>query len=366
MKIGILSFDLASNSGPRRFALNVSKGLKNLGESVYVIAYSCDDTTYRELLESGVSCHYVKNGLSRIDGFRSITDSRKVARKMMKLLTSVEKCDVYIVLSDELIRLSQFRTGEFWVYLSQGDMAFLYLNELFLKRHAPISNILAYNFVYRILHHKDDIRKYDLLISNSQFTSELMSFFLDSFFVDYVYPPVDRSQFKHVSSFPDNKYVLAILRNRSEPLAKYVEEIADSIPVKIVGKATIKNAQTLGILSEEELIKTYSNATATITASMQEFFGYSTAESLSCGTPVIAFPHGGAKEMIINGKNGWMVDSREELLLKCKDILREGYPESVRRNCRDSSEKFSIEESSKRLLAILNRYVHENNREKKR
>ena len=36
-------------------------------------------------------------------------------------------------------------------------------------------------------------------------------------------------------------------------------------------------------------------------------------EALACGTPVVAFPHGAAREIVIDGKNGRLVDDEIEM-----------------------------------------------------
>jgi len=46
--------------------------------------------------------------------------------------------------------------------------------------------------------------------------------------------------------------------------------------------------------------------------SFEEPFGLSVAESMMCGTPVIAFERGAMKELIVHGKTGFLVNSVEE------------------------------------------------------
>ena len=117
-----------------------------------------------------------------------------------------------------------------------------------------------------------------------------------------------------------------------------------------MGSATIQNAVTLKDISDEELAVAYSNAKFTITASFREFFGYATAESLACGTPVLSFAHGGASEMIQNDINGWLVNSDDELYSKSLEIFRNGYDKSMRTHARQISQRFSTEKSTKKLI----------------
>ncbi|RYE37233.1 MAG: glycosyltransferase family 4 protein [Sphingobacteriaceae bacterium] len=45
-----------------------------------------------------------------------------------------------------------------------------------------------------------------------------------------------------------------------------------------------------------------------------EPFGIVMAEALACGTPVIAFDRGAAKEVVINGTNGWLCRKSEDMV----------------------------------------------------
>lgn len=69
----------------------------------------------------------------------------------------------------------------------------------------------------------------------------------------------------------------------------------------------------------------------------QEPFGLVVIEALSCGVPVIAYPHGGPAEIVKDGKTGFLVNSPEEMATKIKQI------DSIKReNCRkDVEENYS-------------------------
>jgi glycosyltransferase involved in cell wall biosynthesis len=120
-----------------------------------------------------------------------------------------------------------------------------------------------------------------------------------------------------------------------------------------VGQTFIEGAITLGKVSDDQLISAYSNAAVTISASLQEFFGYSTAESLACGTPVISFNYGGAAEMLVDGFNGWLVKSEVELSNRLKKIFDSRYSEEMRANARNSSDRFSLSTSATKFIELL-------------
>lgn len=62
-----------------------------------------------------------------------------------------------------------------------------------------------------------------------------------------------------------------------------------------------------GIINEERLlVKLFSAADITVTPSIQETFGQVAAESLSCGTPVVAFNSSGLRDVIDHKKTGYL------------------------------------------------------------
>lgn len=353
MHLGILSFSIIIGNGQSRFAVNLSRGLVKEGINVTLFAYSCNNEEAEKLREQGLTVFAYKEKLSTIDLYRSISDSRKVFSEILRMVNDADKCDYYLVLSDELVGISKYKNNEKWIYLSNGDLTLLFMNQRFLDRYYPYSYILKKRFVAQLMRHQKRATEYDYLLANSQFTQSIMSFFLNANFIDYVYPPVNTDFFKPTLKAGGNDYAVVILRNNSEPMVDTIQRIAKVVPVKIVGEATVNGADTLGRISDADLVDIYSNATVTIGPSKQEFFGYATAESLSCGTPVIAFNHGGAVELVENNQNGWLVETHEELLNRLVEIFEQGYDKSIRENARKSTEKFSISGSSKKFMSLL-------------
>jgi len=83
--------------------------------------------------------------------------------------------------------------------------------------------------------------------------------------------------------------------------------------------------------------------------SFEEPFGLSVAESMCCGTPVIAFNRGSMPELIVHGKNGFLVSNVEEALNALSAI-----PNIDRHFCRQwVVDNFSIE---KMIDGYLNVY----------
>jgi len=68
-----------------------------------------------------------------------------------------------------------------------------------------------------------------------------------------------------------------------------------------------KNISAICSPDDGELRQLIQEATATIYVPVDEDFGMSPVESMSCGTPVIGVNDGGLKETIIDGKTGILI-----------------------------------------------------------
>jgi glycosyltransferase involved in cell wall biosynthesis len=82
--------------------------------------------------------------------------------------------------------------------------------------------------------------------------------------------------------------------------------------------------------------------------SFEEPFGLSVAESMLCGTPVIAFNKGAMPELILDGKTGFLVNSIDEAVQSVNNI------KSIdRKHCRTwAASKFTLEKMVEGYLAV--------------
>jgi len=77
----------------------------------------------------------------------------------------------------------------------------------------------------------------------------------------------------------------------------------------------------VGELSQGELSNFYGSAKACLyPINWEEPFGLIMAESMACGTPVIAFDRGSAREVVENGKTGFVVKNIKEAVEVIKKI----------------------------------------------
>lgn len=95
----------------------------------------------------------------------------------------------------------------------------------------------------------------------------------------------------------------------------------------------------LGFLEKDKISTYYQKAKALLTpVQWEEPFGMTTIEAMASGTPVISFRRGAAPEIIIDGVNGFVVDTTAEMVEAVHKIKR-----IKRANCHDHvARHFSI------------------------
>jgi glycosyltransferase involved in cell wall biosynthesis len=113
------------------------------------------------------------------------------------------------------------------------------------------------------------------------------------------------------------------------------EFFAEEVEPHIDGEHVI----SAGELGGEEKQAAYRDARAMLMPiRWAEPFGMVIAESMACGTPVIAFREGSARELIVDGVNGFLVDDEREMAAA---ITRIG--EIDRAGCRaNAEERFNV------------------------
>ncbi len=114
-------------------------------------------------------------------------------------------------------------------------------------------------------------------------------------------------------------------------------------------------------LSDNQLAKLYSGATATLCLARKEPFGLVALESMACSTPVIALSEGGYKETVLAEKTGLLVKRQPQSLLQAMErVLDPSYQGHLAKQCRPHVLKhFSWQSHGQRLEAILESVVQQ-------
>jgi glycosyltransferase involved in cell wall biosynthesis len=113
----------------------------------------------------------------------------------------------------------------------------------------------------------------------------------------------------------------------------------------------------LGRLNDDILLAlVYSAADVMIVPSIQESFGQTASEALSCGTPVVAFNATGLKDIVEHQQNGYLAQpfEVEDLAKGIAWVLedRERYGKLCDRAREKVVQEFSLEVQSKRYLSV--------------
>ncbi len=219
----------------------------------------------------------------------------------------------------------------------------------------------------------------DFFIANSEeVKSRIKKFYRRDSVV--IYPPVGvvggrvsglgKSKTKNYDLQPKTYYLTGGRLARAKGIDVIVKAFnKNGLPLKIFGKGFAgyeeelkqevrsKNQESiiefLGEVTDDKKFELMRNAKAFVFASYDEDFGITPVESMSVGTPVIAFRSGGVKETIVEGKTGLFFDENSpEELNKAVDKLKKINIDP--KDCIKQAEKFSKERFERDIKDFVN------------
>jgi glycosyltransferase involved in cell wall biosynthesis len=193
-----------------------------------------------------------------------------------------------------------------------------------LSRLVPFS---AFRSAYRNLLGKDNA-----VICNSRSTATLLQVLYGVEPEGVVYPPVDQGVFFPRKRSGKNGALLylgsfgldsdpAFLRRIIQALQKNNEKVTVFGNRKLgANLAAGYGVRFLDRCTDDELAAEYSASAITICPQKWELFGYVVAESICCGTPVLAYDCMGPGEILSRHGGGVLVNRREEFLSFLDDV----------------------------------------------
>lgn len=168
---------------------------------------------------------------------------------------------------------------------------FCHYLETYLSPSSPwiyVPNILSYQFSAAI--------KRNTRSTNNTFTFLNVSLLTENKGIDLLLTAFARS-------FTGNeKYCLHIAGDG--PMRASLEALADELGIK-------KQVKFLGLLSRENVLTAMSKSDAYVLTSHIETFGVVLIEALALGMPVVATRCGGPQSIIVNDKNGYLVNTND-------------------------------------------------------
>lgn len=167
---------------------------------------------------------------------------------------------------------------------------------------------------------------------------------------DVIYPPVDVDKF----TLREAKEEFYLTASRMVPYKK-IDLIVEAFSqtdkklvvvgdgpdmAKIKSKAG-KNVELLGFADDETMRDLMGRAKAFVFAA-EEDFGITPVEAQACGTPVICFGRGGARETVIDGESGlYFMEQNTKELLAAVAKFEQNYDKFEPVKIRENSLKFS-------------------------
>lgn len=96
--------------------------------------------------------------------------------------------------------------------------------------------------------------------------------------------------------------IATVTQDKSNPISKHIESVSKEHPYLVLSEN----------ITQQALPKEYGGSKLTLfPIKWEEPFGLVQTESMSCGTPVVAFARGSVPEVIVDGKTGFIVNSSE-------------------------------------------------------
>ncbi len=229
-----------------------------------------------------------------------------------------------------------------------------------------LSNLIAYPIAKWLKKwDRNAAQKVNLFIANSNFIAEKVRAYYGRDAIT-VYPPVDTDMFYPEPESGKKEYYLMagrLLYYKGFDLGIAAMNQLQK-PLKIAGRgpelAKLKKLVRSPLIefiesaSDDELRLLYSNAKAFIFPQIEDF-GLVAAEAQACGTPVIAFAQGGAREIVTHKKTGLLFREQtpEAIVAAVKELEFHSFD---RRAIAKSAQRFSKEEFKKNFLGMLAKY----------
>jgi glycosyltransferase involved in cell wall biosynthesis len=200
-----------------------------------------------------------------------------------------------------------------------------------------------------------------------------------------IYNGVDTDYFRPIDSVPRNDNLILFV-GRINPVKglhylieamSYVCKYKPNATLIIVGKGNDpyyhrllemvnhyrleSRVKFMGYITKRSLVNLYNMASLVAIPSVYEPFPLVAVEALSCGRPVIASNAGGLKEIIYNGKNGFLVPPRSRDLADTiiSVLNRENFSLEIGKNGRETVLKhFTLQKQIKQILNVYNYVLH--------
>ncbi len=352
MKIAIYNPYFDSLGGGERYCLTLASHWAGLQHDVGIFWDDKDILKKAELR--------FRTDLSRVKVVRNIFRGRNILNKTRE----TRKYDLIFFLSDGSIPLSFARRN-------------------ILHFQSPFPHVRG-----KAAANKVKLRRYQAVVCNSQFTKQYID---GEFGVDsrVIYPPVAVDLFKPVKK---EKVILTVgrftafsINKKQKEMVQFFRKMANSVPLwefRLVGGLLDQDrAYFDAVVKETEGVPAYVfpndpftqlqdhygramiywhaagyGEDEAINPAAMEHFGITTVEAMAAGCIPIVYDGGGQREIVENGKNGFLWKTQTELMEKTKLIAGDvKLQESLRQNAINRARDFDEKKFCAAFDALLNR-----------
>jgi glycosyltransferase involved in cell wall biosynthesis len=148
-------------------------------------------------------------------------------------------------------------------------------------------------------------------------------------------------------------------------VAKEFSDCTVVIVGKIIGKELLKNENVVNfehVGDSNTMAELYSAADVYINTSRYETFGKTTAEALSCGTPVVIFNNTSGPELVSSERGACVRDGNAPMFIKAiSDILEKGKEYYTERCLFFARNNFSLDKNMKEYINLFYELQQEEN-----
>lgn len=313
---------------------------------------------------------------------QEILNNNKVFSKKNKT-NFLEKIKTFI---DKVNKTKEY--GLFF-YLSDGSIPFLFSKKNFIHMQVPVLEKLSF---YEKILNKIKLKFVSNIIANSNFTKKFIEKTFDHK-TDVLYPPVDVEKFLFsnkreniiisVGRFDNilnakkqdiliDAFEFMIKRNGitgwklflvggsledpdKNSYLNYLKTKANGLPVEFLVNINFESLKDIYSRSKIYWHAAGFDVDENVNPEKTEHFGMTIVEAMASGVVPVVISKGGIPEIIQNGTNGFLWDSKNELISKTQLlIVSPKLLEEMSLNSINSSKKFSKENFEKDFLALIN------------
>ena len=334
MKVVIVAPYLVSRGGAGRFTWELSEYLAGKNDEVVLTSLYIDRTLYQEKENLKIIDFGNKNSLTQTISFW--LNQNKI-QKNLKIIVNEENPDAVLFMNFPATLWAQ-RFENKPVLCYPQDINLLYTNT-YIKNLSLGKYILW--LIIRIFVRpldKKRWRNFDEVVCNSNFSANHISKIYKEIPMRVIHVGTRTDIFKP-TNIEKKRVFLSIAAQKTQRTdfliiaAKKMYQKRKDFEVWVVGSSGSYDkelhdlVENLGIsdivkfygkVSDDELVKLYSQSLATIHLVRRPPFGMIVTESMACETPVIACKPGGTEETILDNETGFLIDEdNEDELIKC-------------------------------------------------